>query len=155
MRCTSALLVLTMLLGGCYSWTAIKPTELPKLNGASTSTSHNMGRQVTVITAAQVEAPDGHLVEIDGESDTRMQTTGQPPITFKHPVLASVDEQGLTIRSSNYQKMTIPLSKIQSVEVSQFERGQTSLAISIPLLLVGGLAILVILSRAPSSTSTP
>lgn len=151
MRCTSVLLVLSLLLGGCYSWTAIKPTELPKLNGASTSTSHNMGRQVTLITAAQVEAPDGHLVEIQGESDTRMTTTGQPPVTFKHPVLASVDDQALTIRSSNYRKLTVPLDKIQSVEVSQLERGQTTAAIMIPTVLIGAVAILVILSSGSSS----
>lgn len=153
MRCTSVLLALILLLGGCYSWTAIKPTELPKLNGASTTTTHTMGRQVTLISVAQVEAPDGRLVEIQGESDTRMKGTGQPPITFKHPVLASVDDESLTVRSSNYRKFTIPLNKIESVEVSQFERSKTMAAITVPTVLIGAIAILVILSSAPSSSS--
>lgn len=153
MRCASAFLVLTLLLGGCYSWTAIKPTELPKLNGASTSTTQSMGRQITLITVAQVEAPDGHLVEIQGESDTRMKTTGRPPVTFKHPVLASVEEQDLTIRSSNYGKFTIPLNKVETVEVSQFERGKTMAAIMVPSILIGAVAILVILSSGSSASS--
>ena len=82
MRQLASLLILTMLSGGCYSWTAIKPTELPKLNGAQTTTSHQMGRQVILISAAQVETPDGRLVEIQGESDAKIQVPGAVPLLF-------------------------------------------------------------------------
>ena len=146
MRQVATLLILTLLSGGCYSWTTIKPTELPKLNGAQTTRSNQMGRQVVLISAAQVEAPDGRLVEIQGESDARIHLPGSAPLLFEHPIIASVDNTGLTIKSANRAKTTIPLDKIQSVEVSQFERGQTTAAVTVVSLVLSAVILAVALS---------
>jgi hypothetical protein len=143
MRHVATLLVLTMLSGGCYSWTVIKPTELPKLNGAQTTRSNQMGRQVVLISAAQVETPDGRLVEIQGESDAKINLPGATPLLFEHPIISSVENEGLTVKSANRAKTTIPLNKIQSVEVSQFERGKTTAAVMVLSTLAAGLIILV------------
>lgn len=119
MRRTASLLVFTMLLGGCSSWTAIKPTELPKLNNAQTAVSENKSGQVELISATQVETPDGRLVEIGGKNDARVQLKDASSSLFEYPLRFSVENQALTIMSSNQPKTTIPLEKIQMVEVSQ------------------------------------
>ena len=137
MRLVAALLILTMFFGGCYTWTAIKPTELPKLNGAQTASSPQTDRRVELVSVAQVETPDGRLTEIQGESDARIQLKGFTPILFEHPILSSVENEGLAIRSGNRAKTTIPLGSIQSLEVSQLNRNQTALAGTV-LGLVGG-----------------
>jgi hypothetical protein len=128
MRQVAALLILTMFCGGCYTWTTIKPTELPKLNGAQTASSHQTDRRVELVSVAQVETPDGRLAEIQGESDARIQLKGFTPILFEHPILSSVESEVLTIRSGNRAKTTIPLGNIQSLEVSQLNRNKTALA---------------------------
>ena len=128
MRQVSTLLILTTLSGGCYTWTAIKPTELPKLNGAPTATTQKTGRQVELVSVAQVETPDGRLAEIQGKSDARIQLTGSTPMLFEHPILASIENEELTIRSGNRAKTSIPLGNIQHLEVSQLNRNQTALA---------------------------
>jgi hypothetical protein len=143
MRQLASLLILTMLSGGCYSWTAIKPTELPKLNGAQTTTSHQMGRQVILISAAQVETPDGRLVEIRGESDAKIQVPGAVPLLFEHPIISSVENASLTVKSANRAMTTIPLDRIQRVEVSQFERGQTTAAVMVAS-TVGALLLILV-----------
>jgi hypothetical protein len=149
MRQLFPLLILTMLTGGCYSWTTIKPTELPKLNGASTTSSRNMGRQVVLISVAQVEAPDGRLVEIQGESDAKVYLPGAQPMLFEHPIISSVDGDNLTIKSAKRSKTTLALDKIQRVDVSQFERGQTTVAVSVLSLVAAGLICLVLFSSLP------
>jgi hypothetical protein len=143
MRQVATLLILSLLSGGCYSWTAIKPTELPKLNGAQTTRSNQMGRQVVLISAAQVEAPDGRLVEIQGETDAKVHLPGSPPLLFQHPIISSVETEGLTIKSANRAKTTIPLDRIQAVEVSQFERGQTTAAVMVAS-TVGALLLVLV-----------
>jgi hypothetical protein len=127
-RQVSTLLILTILSSGCYTWTAIKPTELPKLNGAQTATSQPTGSQVELVSVAQVETPDGRLAQIRGESDARIQLKGSTPILFEHPIISSVENEDLTIRSGNRAKTSIPLGNIQSLEVSQLNRNQTALA---------------------------
>ena len=143
MRAIATFSILTMVLGGCYSWTTIKPTELPKLNGAQTTRANQMGRQVVLISAAQVETPDGRLVEIQGESDAKIHLPGATPLLFQHPIISSVENEGLTVKSANRAKTTIPLNKIQRVEVSQLERGQTTAAVMVLSTLAAGLIILV------------
>ena len=116
MRQPAALLVLTMLLDGCYSWTTIKTTELPKLNAASTSTG----------------------------SDARVYLREKKPLTFNHPVLSTIESDGLASRSSNHPEVKIPLESIQRVEVSQFERGQSAIVGSLLGMALGALAAVLI-----------
>ena len=47
---------------------------------------------------------------------------------FEHPILSSVENGDLTIRSGNCAKTSIPLGDIQILEVSQLNRNQTALA---------------------------
>jgi hypothetical protein len=144
MRLVSILLVVAVLFSGCYSWTAIKPTELPKLNDASSSTARGSQGQITLVTVAKLEAPDGRLVEIQGESDARISVRGQEPMSFEHPLLSSVQNSSLIVQAGNRGKTTIPLQQIQSVEVSQFERTQAALAAAVLSLVATGLAFLIV-----------
>jgi hypothetical protein len=67
------------------------------------------------------------------------------PLTFDHPILSSIDDDDrLTIRSANRGKMTIPLEKVQRVDVSQFDRGRTTVAVSLLSLVLGGLLAVVV-----------
>ncbi|HJX54082.1 MAG TPA: hypothetical protein VJ801_15045 [Polyangia bacterium] len=122
MREVSILLVIAMLFSGCYSWTAIKPAELPKLNDASSSTSRGSGGQLTEVTAAKLETPDGRLVEVRGESGARISVRGQEPMSFSYPILSAVQDDNLIVQAGNRGKTTIPLQQIESVEVSQVDR---------------------------------
>jgi hypothetical protein len=138
MRATAGLLALAMLLGGCYSWTAIKPTELPKINGTPTVLPDNTGGQVRIVNDAQVETADGRLVEIRGRSDVRVQLKDTTLMSFEHPIRSSVENQSLTIMSANHPKTTMPLANIQSVEVSQGNRAEAAgviIGILLPLAL--------------------
>jgi hypothetical protein len=148
MKCSAGLAVFVLSLSGCYSWTAIRPDELPKLNGNYTSSQGHPGGTLVIETVAQLEAPDGRMVEIKGESDARL-TTKNPQVAwnFQHPILAETDGNSLRIRSSNLGKKSFELGNIQSLEVSQFERAKTAWAICGPLTVVGIIAILVILNR--------
>jgi hypothetical protein len=146
MRQVSAFLILTILFGGCYTWTAIKPTELPKLNGAQTATSQQTGRQVQLFSVVQVETPDGRLADIQGESDARIQLKGSPPILFEHPILSSIENEELTIRSGNRAKTSMPLGNIQHLEVSQLNRNQTALAGTVFGLVTSALLTFLIIS---------
>jgi hypothetical protein len=138
MRAFAGLLALAMLLGGCYSWTAIKPTELPKINGNPTVLPDRSGGHVQIVNVAQVETPDGRLAEIRGQSDARVQLKDTTLMSFEHPIRSSVENQSLTIMSGNHPKTTIPLDNIQSVEVSQGNRAEAAgviVGILLPLAL--------------------
>jgi len=124
----SAFLILTILLGGCYTWTAIKPTELPKLNVAQKATSQQTSGQAQLVSVAEVETPDGRLAEVRGESDARIQLQGSTPILFEHPIRSSIENEELTIMSGNRARTSIPLGNIQRLEVSQLNRNQIALA---------------------------
>jgi hypothetical protein len=147
MRVWPYLLVATLLSSGCYSWAAIKPTELPKLNGSSTTSTAGGGHTLVLQTVAQVEAPDGRIVEVKGESDARV-TTVKPPqvLSFEHPVVANLTDDSLIVQAGNVGKTTIPLSRIESVEISQLERGQTALAATVVGLLVSVVGTVLIIS---------
>ena len=114
----AGLLLLTMLFAGCYSWTAIKPTELPKLNAAPAVVSNPRNGQVHLIKIAQLETPDGRLAEIQGASNARVNLKDGTSTLFEHPIMSTVENQALTIMSGNNPKTTIPLDRIQSIEVS-------------------------------------
>ncbi len=147
MRQLSALLAFALLGSGCYSWSVIKPTELPKLNEASTTTQQKWGSpRVIVLTVAKLETPDGRIVQIEGESDARVNVRDKGTLSFEHPIVSAVDADRLIIQSAKRAKTTIPLANIERVEVSQFERAQTSAAVGVISLVVGGIAILLLLS---------
>jgi len=140
MRRLACGVMFAMSLGGCYSWHAIKPTELPKLNGGSTTITNAGGRQVALITVAKVETEDGRLVELKGASDARVWVRGAAPTLFEHPE-SVVQGSSLLIRSLNQTQTRIPLTSIQKVEVSQYDLVRSSFAYAIPGLVV--LAIVV------------
>jgi len=141
LRRVAPFLLASLFLSGCYSWTAIKPTELPKLNGASTTINHGWGGSVRILTVADLEAPDGRLVRIKGESDARISVGSGAPLSFAHPIQAFATDQDLYVQSANYPPTRIPLAQVQREEVSQYELVQSVFAIS-ALSLVGTLILM-------------
>jgi hypothetical protein len=146
MRAFAGLVALAMLVSGCYAWTAIKPTELPKINGTPTFLPDRTGGQVRIVTMAQVETPDGRLAEIKGESNAPIQLKDGTGVFFEHPLRSSIEDQSLIIMSGNHPKTTIPLANIQSLDVSQGNLGEGA------AMLFGFLLPVVITIAAVSAT---
>ena len=115
---TAALLIPCLVLSGCFSWVAVKPTELTKLNNMTVGVvkrGPSAGRAVAV-SVSKLERADGRLIEVKGKPYIRITANGRT-YDFKPPI--SVDQQGtaFTIRSGNRAATTFHLSQIQKVEV--------------------------------------
>lgn len=119
MRVIAGFLILALSLAGCVSSTAIKPTELPKLNAPQTLITSPDGRHVETERVVQLETPEGRLAEIKGEADVRLQLKDTNWMHFKHPIKSSLDNQALNIMSGNLPKTTIPLGNIEKAEIYQ------------------------------------
>ena len=123
---TIALIAAPILLG-CHTWVAIKPSELPRLNGSTEQVvSRSANSRVVAITTTPVERPDGRLVEIRGNYDVRIESGGRSQ-EVGSPVLAELEGDHLIVRGSNMPRSRIPLSNIDNLEVSQFQRARTVL----------------------------
>ncbi len=143
---------------GCHDWVAIRPTELPRLNGSTAvqvGTTTQYGPNGTTSTApvmavsqTAVEGPDGRMVQINGSFDARVVSGGEER-TFDGPVVSELQLEGrqLNIRSANYAPVDIPISAVDSVEVSQFNAVKTSL-LSGGLGIIGGTLIAIVLLSA-------
>ena len=134
-RSLVALVTSLSLLAGCYSYnyTAIKPTELPKLNGSS------YGQ----VAGGAVETPEGRLVEINGSFDVVIDTN-QGEWTFEHPVGAGIEGDALVVKSSNQNPARIPLSQINSVMIKQGDSSSNDVrGAFLTLLLSGAVGLLV------------
>ena len=147
-RSLVALVTSLSLLAGCYSYnyTAIKPTELPKLNGATYGqVVDGPGRgQAVAVSVHQVETPEGRLVEINGTFDVVIDTA-QGEWTFEHPIGAAVEDDTLLVKSSNQSPARIPLSQINSVVIKQPDSSTNGiLGAFLTLVIAGAVGLLVV-----------
>ncbi len=137
-------------LSGCTKWVAIKPQELPKLNGSTEAALPATGRvSVIGVLVSTVEAPDGRLVEIRGGYDANVTLAGQPPILFERPVLAEQHGDTMRIRAANHSVVEVPLASLSAVEVSQKDGTMTAVALTIPIVLVTGILAGVLVALLP------
>ena len=135
---------------GCLRWVEIKPTELPKLNGAYAQNVGGVptpaGTQMVVEgTVAHVEQPDGTLVDISGRFHADVTTARAGSLRFKYPVSSMLRNDVLVIEGGNRAQTAIPLGDVTSVQVSRPSPGRTTLAIVLGV--GGGLLLLVLLAN--------
>ena len=97
-------------------------------------------RNTSAVSVARLERPDGTLVEIKGKPDVRVTSEGEV-LTFKHPIVATLQGEVLTIQSSNRAATKFNLSSIQKVEVSE-----PNLVANVLISMFGGLALGALLS---------
>jgi hypothetical protein len=141
LRCTLVALASLVMLS-CYHRTEIKPTELPELSD-SFAAPVGGGTGVVAVSVAHVEKPDGTLAEIRGEFDVLVRLDSGAELEFTHPVRARLTSSAmvLAVAGGNRPERRIPLERIASVEVSQFDE----LGASIIGGLVGaGVVVLVV-----------
>lgn len=133
---------------GCYDWVAIRPTALPDLNGSTAvqvGTSHGVRTDGTVtsspviaVTQTAVPAPDGRMVQIEGDFDARVLARGMPLTTFRSPVVSEIVDDSLVIRSGSHAPARVPVASVSGVEVSQYNAlRSTFLAVGLGLLIGG------------------
>ncbi len=139
-RLRSLLVLAPLALSSCYSWTEIKPTELPKLNGGTTApgtivSGTNRGEAIAV-SVGQVERPDGRLFEVKGEFDARISQSNGERVEFDHPVRSQLEASTLTVQGENRAQTPFELDDIKKVEISQFDRTTTTI-----LGVVGGVGL--------------
>src|SRR5687768_3570788 len=94
--------LLFLLLPACFNRYAIKPTELPKLNGAGAAVVGQAGNAVLIQESyRQVEQLDGTLLEVTGPFDAYVQNGAPEPVHFKHPVSSEIDANLLKMKAGN------------------------------------------------------
>lgn len=129
-------------ISGCYSHTSIKPTELPKLNGAGADLHSAGSSDVYVVSRGHVEAPDGRIVEIDGKFDAVVTTTNGAESDFEYPVIASANEAALTVAGSNRAPTDFQLGQIRDVSIEQWSKWNIAWVLPTILVVTGGGLIL-------------
>ena len=137
-------------MSGCYSWERIKPSQLPKLNGAYsrvTGTTYTPSGSIANVeqTVAHVERPDGTLMEIKGNFDARVSVRSEE-FLFEHPVNATTEDKVLVVTGGNRPATSFELSTVRRVEVSQFDLAATSVLSAMLGLVVGGALIAIVIA---------
>lgn len=135
-----------VVVSGCYTHTSIKPTELPKLNGASVV---GLGRQgntnVYAVSVAHVEAPDGRLEEITGEFDAVITERQRGRVDFDHPVQSQIEGNALSVRGGNRAETEFNLNDVTEAEVVQLN-GWTAVWAGLGGAALGGIIGLIMIS---------
>jgi hypothetical protein len=114
----------------CSTYIPIKPTDLPKLNNSFVAPATAGNGQLVAVRVAQVEAPDGKLVEVKGDFDVRITLRDGRELEVTHPVRARLDASGsaIAIAGGNRAEGLISLDRISTVEVSQPDVGGSAVA---------------------------
>ena len=130
-----------LLSAGCYDTYAVKPAELPKINGSFVH-SEAVGGNATLVTysVAHVEAEDGRMLELTGKHDVILTLKDGKQVVFQHPVTTEPEGDGYALRGGNRGLLEVKESDIKRAEVTQYDSGKT-LAAAIPLAIVGGLLL--------------
>lgn len=142
-RGIAVLLILAMSFAGCISSTAIKPTELPKLNLAQPGAPGSNGGPGQPTSVIHLETPDGRLTEVKGEPDVHLQLKNNTEMLFQHPIQSSVDGQALTIMSGSLPKTTIPLGNIEKLEL-RHDYTASGIGLVVGLVVTAVLPILIV-----------
>jgi hypothetical protein len=152
-RSVSLALILVLALTGCYSHIGVRPTELPKLNGAFTATSRSGNTQVTASTVRDVEADDGRAVRIGGDFDLIVTLKGGRRVVFDSPVIAELDGSALVLRGGNQAETRVELGDVQRTEVTQPNR--TMFLLGAIAGGIGGALLLILILPGAKSGGVP
>ncbi|AWV90420.1 hypothetical protein [Bradymonas sediminis] len=128
---------------GCYTYEAVKPTELPKLNGSyektvgSTYNPNNTSTPIVERSVVHLERVDGRMVEISGPMDARVTRKSGEAIVIEHPIVARTNAVSLFVKGGNIAEQEFLLQDIEKVEVEKLQGTRTGLAV---LMLTLGVA---------------
>jgi hypothetical protein len=100
---------------GCYDWVAIRPADLPLLNGDVQATSEP-GQGTAVAGAPTVHRLNGTLLEVHGRHDVRVKVGGQTYL-FTAPVHATRSGEAIEVEGGNRPATRIWMPAIDSVEI--------------------------------------
>lgn len=145
-KITSFLCILQAL-AGCYTAEAVKPAELPKLNGGFVEPIARTGNATVIaVSVARVEREDGTILEVHGKPDVYLTLRSGTRLDFDGPVLAEADDDSLTLRSENRAKTRVSFKDIEKAEVSQYDGTKTWLAYMGGSLALTGILVAVLVS---------
>lgn len=139
-RYVGALVLAAVFLGtGCYAHNHILPTELPRLNGMSSTSTRRGNVMVVTQTVQDVTRTDGTIVQIQGEFSATVvpRDRSQPSVEFSHPVRSSVDDLNLTVAGGNRAATNFPLDQIDYVDISTPDNGLNILLASLLIPILG------------------
>ena len=126
---------------GCYTSSSAKQVrvrELPKLNGNFSTTANSSSGPVIVYTATKVEAPDGSLVEVEGEFDLDVTLDNGKVYSFRHPIRADITGDTLRIASKERPPFTTSVARVEKAEIPHVDVLVTTLVIVGAVALLGG-----------------
>lgn len=144
---------------GCYTWTAIQPNELQKLQPGvsetvgSSTVSTSTGTTTSSIVAHNVQtlvAEDGTAVQIRGDYDLRITTESNKTFTFDHPILVEPIKNGYGVRGGNQTLKNFDVFAIKKVEIGQLDRVKSALLASA---VTAGVAFVLLAALIGSSAS--
>jgi hypothetical protein len=148
------------LASACHSTTAIRPDQLPLLNGsfAVVTGSQRVGNTTVTtgeVSVAHVSAPDGRIVEITGEFNATLvsRVAGVASIDFDHPVQASIEGSMLRVAGGNRAPVDVSLESLERIDVSQYDGVATMLLIVGISLVAGTLISVAIIASVDSGSS--
>ncbi len=149
----AAMFVFAWMATGCYSWAEIRPTELEKLNGSYARTKGTVATpsgaaNVIEVTVANVERPDGTLMQVSGATDVRI-TTDSDELIFKVPVDSRVDDTDLIVIGGNRSETIFRLDEVKKVELSMHSPGKTLGLVAGVLVVTLGVTIGALAATAP------
>lgn len=141
MRALAFSVVGLLMVSGCTRWTAIRPEQLPALNG---DTIERANSTAVAATTRTVERPDGRTVEIRGAFHARLTGRNGHQVVAEHPVISTIEGRTLIVRGSNVAPQTIPLPNLSSVEIGQTNKGAVAVGYSLLGVVLAVLASVIV-----------
>jgi len=144
-----------IVLAGCYSTVAIRPTEIPKVNemdesygtGAVYSPTSNPSISIGTVQTGESHidfvAPDGSVSNVPGYADLFVTTRQR---TYRFRQIVKVEDEGdrFMIRSSS-RTGEVPKGDIVATELRQLNKVETAFAVAgAALALTAPLVILIV-----------
>ena len=115
-----ALALTTLLTSSACSYSkyiAVKPEQLPRLNGGTTAVlgqTHNA--TIVGVTVRRIESPDGRVHEIRGRFNLLVSERNEPQ-RFEHPVESAVSDTVLRVSGGNRGETHFDLDAIDYARV--------------------------------------
>jgi len=150
-------ILLVVILGGCYSTVPIRPAEVLKVNdmyetfgtGAVYSPTSNPGISIGTVQTGESHidfvAPDGSTTKVPGYADLYVTT---PRRAYRFREIVKVEDEGdrFMIRSSS-RTGEIPKSDIRATELRQLDKVETALAVAGAALALTAPLVIFIVTR--------
>jgi hypothetical protein len=127
----------------CYDWVALRPQDA----GSLSSPYAAPGPHGTVVPVVDLERADGRMVRLAGNYGVRVTLKTGEVYEFSSPVRVEKEDDGtLVFRGGNEAPLRTRQEDIATLEGSTLDAGKTIAAMTLPPILAGTLAVLVVLA---------